>query len=120
MDQDSALGDELRHETMDCDILEDTACIMMLESMGSRPNAYRRERRKAYRHLVSEVYSPPRVNKLLSSMPNAALAPGLSLDLSCIDPYDNQPWDFSLQHKRERARLLLRRQRPLFLIGSPE
>ena len=30
------------------------------------------------------------------------------------------PWDFSLRHKRDRARQIIREQRPYMLIGSPE
>ena len=29
------------------------------------------------------------------------------------------PWDFSLRHKRDRARQIIREQRPYMLIGSP-
>ena len=105
---------------MDTALLDDVASIMVLESMGTNCKSYQRERRKGFRRLVSEVYSPPRITKLLSSMPSAALAPGLALDLSCTDPLDGRPWDFSFKDKRERARKLLRRQRPLYLVGSPE
>ncbi len=49
-------------------------------------------------------------------MKAADLVPGLALDITCEDPLDNQPWDFSRADKRERARQLLRDQRSLFLI----
>ncbi len=45
--------------------------------------------------------------------------PGFSFDITVNDPMDNQPWDFCLKSKRERARRLLREQAPYFLIGSP-
>ena len=36
-----------------------------------------------------------------------------------VDPDDGQPWDFSRRDKREKARRLLREQKPILLIGSP-
>ena len=35
------------------------------------------------------------------------------------DPDDGQPWDFNARAKREKAREILRRQRPYLFIGSP-
>ena len=35
------------------------------------------------------------------------------------DPDDGQPWDFNVRAKREKAREILRRQRPYVFIGSP-
>ena len=35
------------------------------------------------------------------------------------DPDDGQPWDFNVRAKREKAREILRKQRPYLLIGSP-
>ena len=48
------------------------------------------------------------------------VAPGFALDLTVNDPLDGLPWDFSHAGKRNRARALLREQKPLLLIGSPE
>jgi hypothetical protein len=56
--------------------------------------------------ILSEIYSPPRVTKILSSMPGHALAPGVALDLTCTDPFDGLPWDFDKPEKRQRARLI--------------
>ena len=46
--------------------------------------------------------------------------PGFAFDITCNDPDDGQPWDFSRRDKREKVRALLTKQRPYFLIGSPE
>ena len=104
---------------MDTDFManDDVAQLLIMQLGGGR--AYARERRKAYRNIVSEIYSPPRLTGYLSRFPNQHLAPGVALDLTTIDPLDGQPWDFDVAAKRERARDLLRRQRPKFLFGSP-
>ena len=52
-------------------------------------------------------------------MPDNGIAPGFALDITCNDEADGQPLDFSLKVKRDRARALLRDQKPMVLIGSP-
>ena len=70
---------------------------------------------------MSEMYSPPRVTKeLRASQHNYKhLLPGFAFDLTANDLEDGLPWDFSRRVKRERARNLIREQRPYMLIGSP-
>ncbi len=97
---------------------EDFCCFIMQQYTGDR--SYRRERRTGARKIVSEVFSPPRITKALSRFPGAQLVPGFALDLTCVDPDDQQPWDFDRREKREKARTLVRTQRPLFLVGSPD
>ena len=94
-------------------------CMNLIAAVGVPTKSHVREHRKAFRKIVSEVYSPPRVNKLLSTLPSMDLAPGFSLDLTCNDPLDDQPWDFDIPAKQERAMQMLRKMKPLFLIGSP-
>ena len=36
-----------------------------------------------------------------------------------VDPTDGMPWDFRKRTKRERARDIMREQKPYMLIGSP-
>ena len=43
---------------------------------------------------------------------------GFSLDLTVMDE-DGLPWDFNNQAKREKARRIVREQKPYMLIGSP-
>ena len=73
------------------------------------------------KHVVSEIYSPPRITQELkirrSKFRN--LAPGLAFDLTVKDPDDGQPWDFSLKSKRDKARRILQESKPILLIGSP-
>ncbi len=92
---------------------------LLLQQLGSTGRSYKREVRKTFKHLVSEVYSPPRVTEELRRKPRRHLLPGFAFDLTTTDPDDGEPWDFTRRDKREKARHLLRRQRPFLLIGSP-
>jgi hypothetical protein len=98
---------------------DDMISELLLTEMGSSGRLRRKDGRTAIKKIVSEIYSPPRVTKILSGMLGHALAPGLALDLTCTDPYGGLPWDFDTADKRERARKLFREQRPVVLIGSP-
>ncbi len=97
----------------------DVVSDMILQQLGSQGRKYRRESRSAYKALVSEIYSPPRVTQEIRQQRHRHLLPGFAFDLTVVDPEDGQPWDFSRRDKREKARAMLRRQRPLLLIGSP-
>ena len=46
------------------------------------------------------------------------LMAGFALDLTVMDE-DGQPWDFSNEDKRQKARRMVREQKPYMLIGSP-
>ncbi len=97
----------------------DETHVMLLGHLGVQRGAYRRESRKAYNRIVSEIYSPPRVTRMISCLPSLKLLPGYALDITVEDPDDGLPWDFDNPAKREKARKLIREQKPLFLIGSP-
>ncbi len=92
---------------------------LLLAQLGSIGRRYKREARKTAKVLVSEIYSPPRVTKLLRQVRSRHVLPGFAFDITVNDPQDGQPWDFSIPAKRERARRLLREQGPYVLIGSP-
>ena len=49
---------------------------------------------------IAEIYSPPRVTEMAARL---GMKGGWSLDLTCIDEIDGQPWDFSKAEKRDRA-----------------
>ena len=97
-------------------------CIsdMRLQEMGSSGRSYRREVKQGLQHIVSEIYSPPRVNAELRRRRWRHLVPGLSPDLTVNGPPDGQPWDVRKEAKITRARELIRKQKPFMLIGSPE
>ena len=99
--------------------LDDEISNMLLLQMGSSGRAYRREKASAAKKIVSEIYSPPRVTALMRQLKSRHYMPGYAFDLTTIDPEDGKPWDFSLAHKRERARRMIREQQPYMLIGSP-
>lgn len=104
-------------EMMTMAVREDHECLNLIANMGySTTRSYRREHRRGFNKIVSEIYSPPRVTRMLSSMPGHELVPGLALDVTCNDPDGGKPWDFDYPEKREKARRLLRQQKPLFLI----
>ena len=45
--------------------VEDVVSEIMLQELGSSGGRYRRETNSSFKKLVSEIYSPPRVTKLL-------------------------------------------------------
>ena len=126
---ESAMEEQAEHDDVDMEVIgyvgsfepsaEDYVMELMLAQIGGS-KSYAREKRKAMRHIVSEIYSPPRVTKLIKEIKPKWVQPGFAFDLTVTDPVDDQPWDFTKAEKRERARRLLRKQRPFLLIGSPE
>ena len=70
------------------------------------------------RATVSEVYSPPRVNRAAELLPQLNIDPGLALDLTTTDEM-GRPWDFSRADMKAKARAKLRKEKPDLLIGSP-
>jgi hypothetical protein len=105
---------------MDVDYLDELAAFALFSCLAVDDRSFRRERKAAYRRVLSEIYSPPRITKALSYLPNAKLVPGYALDLTVVDPSDGEPWDFFVASKRKRARHLLAQQKPMLVVGSPE
>ena len=65
----------------------------------------------ACRGIVAEVYSPPRVTRAAELLPRLNIDLGLALDLTTTHEL-GQPWDFSKQHMKEKARAKLIKQKP--------
>ena len=99
---------------------QDRVSELLLNQLGSVGKSYRKDARKAGKKIVSEIYSPPRVTDLIRKMRSRHVMPGFAFDITVVDPDDNMPWDFSLKEKRDKARQLIREQRPYLLIGSPK
>ena len=97
---------------------DDAEYMHLISSTGASPGPFRRERRAASRRTVSEMYSPPRVTRAISSMPGCDLIPGFALDLTCLDPDDGMPWDFDVPAKRDKAMRKVRTEKPAMIIGS--
>jgi hypothetical protein len=100
--------------------VDDFVSDLLLQQLGALSRSYKREARKAAKAIVSEIYSPPRVTSMLRRSRTRYVAPGFALDLTVTDPEDGKPWDFSTLEKRQKARRLIREQKPYMLIGSPE
>ena len=58
---------------------------------------------------VTEVYSPPRVTSMAARL---GMIPGMSFDLTTVDPDDGKPWDFNDPGKRNKAKRYLRFNKP--------
>ena len=97
----------------------ETEVIAMMTSLGANPGSFAREKKSAMKRIVMELYSPPRVTSLLREMTNHGLTPGLALDLTTTDADDGQPWNFNDPAKRDKALRMIRKLKPLFVIGSP-
>ena len=81
--------------------IEDTVSSTLLNQMGQSGRSYRREFAQGHRHLVSEIYPPPRVTDEVRQGRYRNLAPGFALDLTVIDQDDGQPWDLPTGQTRE-------------------
>ncbi len=65
---------------------------------------------------VAEMYSPPRITKMARQL---GLADGWALDLTGTDPEDEKPWDFNDEAKRDKAKKMVKADKPVMLILSP-
>ena len=92
--------------------------IAAIELIGGDGRGYRRERAKAARAIVAEVYSPPRVTAAASRLPKSGLQPGLDMDITVNDE-TGQPYDFSIKAQRTKAEALIDERQPMLPIGSP-
>ena len=116
--QPSADDVNMDSPAMHVESVEDPIMMCLIEELGAHGRSYRRETRKAVKNIVSEIWSPPRITRLLSRMPTSALVPGFALDLT-VDDENGEPWDLDCIDKRTKARLLVKSQKPKFLILSP-
>ena len=103
-DGDESQGGLEAGHGMDIDGMEEFATFALFNCLAVDTRSFRRERKTAYRKVLSELYSPPRITEALSHLPNARLIPGYALDLTVMDPADGKPWDFTIPTKRARAR----------------
>ena len=92
--------------------------MSVVRSLGGNDRRFRRERSRAIKAVVSEIYSPPRVTASVKLLPELKLIPGFALDLTTADT-DGRMWDFDEKVMRERAMARVKSERPQLLIGSP-
>ena len=96
----------------------DREIMAVMQSLGGNGAMYRRDRKKALKAIVSEIYSPPRVTAAAKLLPELKLMPGFALDLTTADT-DGALWDFDSKVMRERAMKKVKEERPMLLVGSP-
>ena len=92
--------------------------MSIIDSLRGNTSKYRRERGKAIRAIVSEMYSPPRVSAVAKLCPSFGILPGFALGLTTHDT-DGKHWDFDDEEMRARAWSKVRNEQPLLLIGTP-
>ena len=103
--------------TKACDNMDIKKIIEALEEDPKlRVPTNRRQRRTIQQHHggvdVAEIYSPPRVTKLIEQVRSKHILPGFAFDITVVDPDDGLPWDFNLESKRSKARAKIREQKP--------
>ena len=92
--------------------------LQIVDSLGGSTGKYRRERGKAARAVLSEIYSPPRVTAMAKMCPSYGILPGFALDLTTFD-VDGRRWDFDDPDMQERAWAKIKQEKPLIIVGSP-
>ena len=92
--------------------------MRIVGSLGGNSSRYRRERGRAIRAIVSEIYPPPRVSAVAKLCPSFGVLPWFALDLTTNDD-DGKHWDFDDPEMRSRAWAKVKNEQPLLLIGTP-
>ena len=78
----------------------DGEILNVVKALGGNSGKYRRERSRAIRAVVSEIYSPPRVTAAARRLPHLGVLPGFAMDL-------RNGWDFDNAERRREARRLI-------------
>ena len=76
--------------------------LSVIRSLGSDQYRYHRERQKALKAVVSDIYFHPRVTAAIKLLPELRLVPGITLDFKTADT-DGSLWDFDSKAMRKRA-----------------
>ena len=84
--------------------------LAVIRSLGGGQGGYRRERKRALRHVVSEIYSLPRVTAATKLLPELRLIPGFALELTTVNE-KGEPWNFDLKVMRDEALRRVREER---------
>ena len=95
-----------------------TEIMSVVRARGGNNRKFRRDRNKAVKAVVSDIYSPPRVTAAAKLLPELRAIPGFALDLTTADE-DGFLWDFDNKVMCERAMVKGQSERPQLLIGSP-
>ena len=95
----------------------DQEVMELVDLLGGDAKRYRKQRRKQLKVMVSEFYSPPRVAAAAKLLPQLGVLPGFSLDLTTVNA-KGESWDFSIAARREEARQLVEKEKPMLIVGS--
>ena len=103
------------HDTDDCDFKEilaivtrdieeemrshDREIVAVVRSLGGSEQRCRKERRKASKAVVSEIYSLPRASAACKFLPELEVLPGVVLDLTTAD-FDGSLWESDAKEMR--------------------
>ena len=74
--------------------------LNLIRQLDGNTAKYRRERGRAMRAIVSEIYSPPRVSAVAKLCPSFGIFAGFALDLTTHND-DGRHWDFDEDDLRE-------------------
>jgi hypothetical protein len=74
----------------------------MARDLGGSVSKYKRERANAMKGIVSEIYSTPRVTKMIQMMPSSQVWAGFALDFATCDA-DGRAWNFDGEEMRNQA-----------------
>ena len=96
----------------------DNKIMQIVRTLGGNAIQYRRERGRALRAVLSEIFSPPRVTAMAEMCPSYGILPGFALDPTTTDS-DGRSWDFDDTTMRERAWAKMKAEESLLIIGSP-
>ena len=92
--------------------------LATVKAMGGCAQRYRRERKKQFKAVVSEIYSPPRITAMSKLLLELNVVPSFAFDLTTSGG-DGRLCDFDEKEMRDRAIRRAREDKPMLLIGSP-
>ena len=92
--------------------------MSIVGSFGGNTSKYRRERGKALRAIVREIFFSPHVSAVAKLCPSFGILTGFALDLTTHD-HGGRHWDFGEKEMRDRAWANVKTEQPLLFINSP-
>ena len=105
-------------DTKDEVTMDEADISATIRSMGGCTQSYRKERRRAGKAMVSEVYSPPRVTAAFRLFPELKVILGSACDLTTSDT-DGRAWDFDEKEMKDQAPERVCREQPMHIVISP-
>jgi hypothetical protein len=73
------------HEAKELVTRDAEEILKLVRDLGGSVSTYKRERNKAMKGIVSEIYSPPRITKTIKMMPSSEVLAGFALDHTTCD-----------------------------------